>query len=142
MMASLRIAAALRPRTVRALSRPMRPLATRPLPDEMEPQTLKIALGALPVTQDLSVLGMSLGAVYAFVRHGAPTFEALRETPSDASVDRAAFLELMSNELTMRGHAGDLSELDAWLRTRAPEELSAETLGEVLDGLRGAVSNL
>ena len=44
--------------------------------------------------------------------------------------------------LSKRGHAGDLSGLDALLRTRAPEELSAETLGELLDGLRGAVSNL
>lgn len=135
-----------RSHAMRLLARPVgRSFSSRALPQfaDQASAPAHFQSGDMTVTQEISVLGLPLAAVDVLVRMGPKTFETLGEKPRAKTVDRAAFLELMENEISMRGHDCDMTDLDALLRMQASDDqLSRETLDELLTGLQGSVSNL
>ena len=91
----------------------------------------------------VSVLGLPLAAVDVLLAKGGALFDGLDDGVT--GVERDAFLQLLENEVSMRGVSCDLADLDGLLRERAApgdEHLARETLDELLVGLKGSIANL
>ena len=93
--------------------------------------------------REVSVLGLPLAAVDVLLAKGGALFDGLDDGVT--GVERDAFLQLLENEVAMRGVSCDFADLDGLLRERAApgdEHLARETLDELLAGLKGSVANL